>query len=128
DILQIASTPSDELAVGDVVLVKREKSIVIHRLMNNGGPQWVTRGDAMPQDDPPVTAADVLGRVAQIERCTRATEPKGRVLPVQRVLAWVLCRWQNCRNVALRAHASRCERASHQTAKMSLGWGRSQAH
>jgi signal peptidase I len=121
DILQIESKPWDELAVGDVVLVKREKSVLIHRLMKNGGPQWVTRGDAMPQDDPAVAVGDVLGRVAQIERCSRATEPRRSVLPVQRVFAWVLCRWHIFRGLALRAHALRCERGLHQIAKTSLG-------
>lgn len=127
DILQIESKPWDELAVGDVVLVKREKRVLIHRLVKNDGPYCITRGDAMPQDDPPVAAADVLGRVTKIERCNRAREPKKRVLPVQRVLAWALCRWQICRNVALRAHAVRCERGLHQTAKMLLERERSQA-
>ena len=128
DILQIESTASDQLAVGDVVLVKRAKSIVIHRLMKNDGPQWVTRGDAMPQDDPPVTAADVLGRVALIERRNRATEPRRRVTLIQRALAWVLCRWQICRNVALRARASRREPGLHGIEKMSLEQGRSQTN
>lgn len=127
DVLQIESKPRAELAIGDVVLVKREKSVVIHRLVKSGGPQWITRGDAMPQDDPPVAASDVLGRVSQVERCNRATEPKKRVLPVQRVLAWVLCRWQTCRNVALRTHALRRERSLRQAETMTLGRGRSQA-
>lgn len=126
DILQIERKPWDELAVGDVVLVKREKRVVIHRLVGSSGRRWVTRGDAMPQDDPPVAPDDVLGRVSQIERCNRATEPRRRVLLVQRVLAWVLCRWHICRNVAVRAHAARCERGLHPTAGMSLGRGRSQ--
>jgi signal peptidase I len=124
DILQIESTPQNELAVGDVVLVKREKRIVIHRLVSNESRRWVTRGDAVPQDDPPVVDEEFLGRVRRIDRGNRSIEPRKRV---QGVLAWVLCRWQICRNLALRAHALRGERSLHPVEKMSLGQGGSQA-
>jgi Peptidase S24-like len=127
DILHIESTPQNELAVGDVVLVKRESKIVIHRLVSNEGQQWVTRGDAVPQDDPPVADAELLGRVTQIDRGSRSLAPRKRVLWFQRVLAWVLCRWDTCRNLALIAHAAQCERSLHEVEKISLGEGRSQA-
>lgn len=127
DILQIESAPRNELAVGDVVLVKRDKRIVIHRLVNNEGRQWVTRGDAVPQDDPPVADVEFLGRVTQIERRSRSLEPTSRLLWFQRVCAWGLCRWQNCRNVALRAHSWWGQRSLDPAEKISLEQGRSQA-
>jgi hypothetical protein len=122
DILQIESLPRNELAVGDVVLVKREKRIVIHRLVSNEGWQWVTRGDAVPQDDPQVPNEEFLGRVSRIDRGSRSIEPRRRVLLFPRALAWMFCRWQTCRNLAMRAHASRRE-----FDQLSLGQGRSQA-
>jgi signal peptidase I len=123
DVLQIESAPLNELAVGDVVLIKRGNRIIIHRLVSNEGEQWVTRGDAVPQDDPPVVDEEFLGRITQIDRGSRAIEPRKRV---QGVLAWVLCRWQICRNLALRAHALR-QRSLRQAEKMTFGQERSEA-
>jgi signal peptidase I len=125
DILHLESTPRNELAVGDVVLVKREKKIVIHRLVSNASRRWVTRGDAVPQDDSAVENEEFLGRVTRIDRGSRSIEPRGQVLPFQHALAWMLCRWPTCRNLLLRAHASRCERSLLQVEKTSLREGRS---
>jgi signal peptidase I len=121
DILQIESKPWHEFEAGDVVLVKREKNILIHRLVSNDGLQWTTRGDAMPQDDPPVASADVLGRVAQIQRRNCVMEPKRRLMPVQRVLGWMLCHSHVCRGIGLCVHSLWDERGSHEIEEMSLG-------
>jgi hypothetical protein len=120
DTLLIESTLTDELTRGDVVLVKREKRILIHRLVNRSGPRWTTRGDAMPQNDPAVAAADILGRVSAIQRGGHVITPKGRVPLLQRMLAWVLCYSQNCRRVALHIHSVRCDRSAHRTFAVAL--------
>jgi len=111
DILQIESMTRGELVVGDIVLVQQEKRIVIHRLTSTDGAQWITRGDAVPQNDPPVMPTDVLGRVTQIQRHNRATKLNSRVTPVRRALAWMLCHSQICREFALRARSAWYERA-----------------
>jgi hypothetical protein len=98
-----------------VVLVKREKRILVHRLANKNGPYWITRGDAMPQNDPAVASADILGRVSAIQRGRHVITPKGRVPLLQRMLSWILCYSQICRRVALHIHAVWCDRSDHQT-------------
>ena len=127
DILLIESTLYDELIRGDVVLVKRENSILIHRLVKRSGLQWITRGDAMPQDDPPVASVAVLGRVSEIQRRRRVVVPKRRILPLQRVLAWVLCHSRICRTVALLAHSAR-DRSSQQIGEIPLAHGSPQTN
>lgn len=127
DILLIESTLTDEFTHGDVVLVKREKSILIHRLVNKNGPQWITRGDAMPQNDPPASPADILGKVSEIRCGARVITPKGPVPLLQRMLAWMLCHSQICRRVALHIHSVWRDRSAYQTFAVPLDQSSSQA-
>ena len=72
DLLTIQSAAHDEIAPGDIVLVLRDNRFFVHRLVEKRQVQdcllWITRGDAMPQNDPPVAASDLLGRVASVCR------------------------------------------------------------
>jgi signal peptidase I len=125
DIILIEGSACDRLARGDVVLIKREESIVVHRLINTDYPQWSTRGDAMPQNDPPVRPGDVLGRVREIHRGTRVIIANGQVRPHQRMLAWILCHSWLCRRAALRAHSVWRDRKVHQICEGLLQQGSS---
>jgi len=127
DVLHIERRQPDELAAGDVVLVKLEKSVVIHRLLRNEGPQWITRGDAVAQDDPSVAPENILGRVAKIQRRDRIIECKRRIRLAQRGLAWMLCHSRICRTAALRAHSVWCERDPHEVPQVSFDPGSSQS-
>ena len=106
DMVHIESKTGGELVVGDIVLVQQEKHVLIHRLMSTDGVQWITRGDAVPQNDPPIMPTDVLGRVTQIQRHNRAIKSTSRVMILQRALAWMLCHSQICRRFALRARSA----------------------
>jgi signal peptidase I len=120
DILLIQSTFPDELAPGDVVLVKGEKSILIHRLVKSNGPDWITRGDAMTHNDPAVAPADVLGRVSRIHRGNSLLPARRQIRRLQRVLGWMLCHSQICRRVALHIHSVWCDPGAHQTFAVPL--------
>jgi hypothetical protein len=108
DLLTIQGVAYGEVAAGDVVLVLRDHRFFVHRLVGFRRGQdcllWVTRGDAMPHDDPPAAASEVLGRVANIRRGNCSFVPRRRVTLFHCTLAWMLCRWDRFRNLALRIH------------------------
>src|SRR5580700_10685991 len=72
DLLTIQSAAFDEVVPGDIVLVLRDSRFFIHRLVERRRDQdrilCITRGDAMPHNDPPTAASELLGRVASIRR------------------------------------------------------------
>ena len=115
DLLTIQSVTHEEAVPGDVVLVLRNKRFFIHRLVEKQGVQaclsLITRGDAMPDRDPPSAASQLLGRVAVVRRGDRSFVPKRRVSPLHSALAWTLRHCDRLRTLALRIHAVR-QRAS----------------
>jgi hypothetical protein len=108
DLLTIQGVACNEVVAGDIVLVLRDDRFFIHRLVGLRLGQdcllLVTRGDAMPHDDPPAAASELLGRVANIRRGNCSFVPRRRVSLLHRTLAWMLCRWDRFRNLALRIH------------------------
>jgi len=113
DLLTIQSVAHNEIVPGDIVLVLRDSRFRIHRLVGKRQDQdfvlWLTRGDAMPQNDPPAIGSELLGRVSGIRRGKRSVVPTGRVPMLHSALAWMLCRWSRFRNLALRIHAARLQ-------------------
>ncbi len=106
DLLTIQSAPHDEVVPGDIVLVMRDNRFFVHRLIETRQVQdcllWITRGDAMPQNDPPVAASELLGRVTSVCRASRSFVPSRSVSPLRSMLAWMLYRWDRFRNLTLR--------------------------
>ena len=111
DVLCIEHKRGEEIVPGDIVLVARDGRFFIHRLIKKYESRWITRGDSLPQSDPPVEEIQVLGKVATIHRKGRAVCPNGRVSPLAAVFAALLCRWDLLRNLALRVHLLRDRRA-----------------
>jgi signal peptidase len=111
DLLTIQSAAQCEAVPGDIVLVMRDDRFFVHRLIARQQDQdrifWITRGDAVPQNDAPVAASEVLGLVVGIRRGHHSLVPGRRVSWLQSVLAWMLCRWDHFRGLALRIHAAR---------------------
>ena len=72
DILHILRQDAAESLPGDIVLVRREGRLSAHRVVRKiseeGEPYWITRGDSLPDDDPPVSRQELLGRVTCILR------------------------------------------------------------
>ena len=68
DLLTIQSAAHEEVVPGDIVLVLRGKRFFVHRTVEIQRGRdcfsWITRGDAMPHNDPPAAASELLGRVA----------------------------------------------------------------
>ncbi len=70
DILVVERVGEDQIQLGEVVLVGRDGRLCAHRVVSREGNSghWVTRGDAMPTPDRPVTGNELLGRVAYLMR------------------------------------------------------------
>jgi hypothetical protein len=104
DVLSIVPKSGHEILSGDIVLVARDGRFFIHRLVEKSNSTWITRGDSVPQDDIPVAQFQVLGKVSMIHRKTGDVVPKPRISPFGRTLAWMFCRSDLFRNLALRMH------------------------
>jgi signal peptidase I len=118
DLLTIQGVGHDEAAPGDIVLVLRDGRFIVHRLVEvqrgENCCSWITRGDAMPGNDPPAPAFELLGRVAGICRGNRSFVPSRRISRLNFAMAWMLCRWGRVRSLALNIHAARLQAgASH---------------
>jgi hypothetical protein len=113
DLLTIQSAAHDEVVPGDIVLVVRDDRFFVHRLVETRRDAecltWITRGDGMPNNDPPVAASELLGRVTGVSRGNRSFVPSREVSSLNSALAWTLCRWDRLRNLALRIHATRVQ-------------------
>jgi hypothetical protein len=105
DVLSIEPAPGKDVVPGDIVLVVRDGRFFVHRLIEKHESHWITRGDSLPQNDPPLAKAQVLGKVSLIHRKTGDIVPSSRVSPFGRTLAWMLCRWDLFRNLSLRIHS-----------------------
>jgi len=106
DVLAIESARCDAPKIGDIVLVVRTGRFFVHRLIGKRdlpiGSQAITRGDAMPQNDPPAAMPEVLGRVSVIHRGSWIVIPSRQVTRVRRMLAFVLSYCSPLRGISLR--------------------------
>jgi len=113
DLLTIQTVAHDDVVPGEIVLVMRDNRFLVHRLVEKQRVQdcvsWITRGDAMPHDDAPVAASELLGRVVAINRGNRSLVPVRRLSLLQSALAWMLCRWGRFRSLTLRMQAARLQ-------------------
>jgi signal peptidase I len=111
DLLTVQSVPHAEIVAGDIILVLRNNRFSIHRLIETQQSRdcvlWITRGDAVPGNDPPAIASELLGRVTAIRRADRCFAPSRKVSHLHRGLSWMLCHWDRLRSVCLRMHAFR---------------------
>ncbi len=110
DLLTIQSVAQGEVVQGDIVLVLQDVRFFIHRLIEKRQVRdcisWITRGDAMPQNDPPASASDLLGRVVFIRRGNRSFVPRRQLSLLNFALACILRRWDRFRSLALRMYAA----------------------
>ena len=104
DILEVHRQSVAEIVPGDVVLRERNGAFLAHRVVEKV--DWpertllITRGDASPAPDLPVTPEQLLGRVTAILRGGRRLEP--RLTRWGRVVSWVLARSDLSIRLALR--------------------------
>jgi len=74
DTVEIRTAQFDEINIGDLAAFTRDDRIFIHRVILNtveGSAALVTRGDALPVEDPPVRESELLGIATVIERVPR---------------------------------------------------------
>ncbi len=75
DLLHILRTDPDRVCPGEIILFARDGGLFVHRVIRKdqrpGWPLLVTKGDALPRADAPVTDAELLGRVISIDRGDR---------------------------------------------------------
>lgn len=108
DVLAIARTAVKDVAKGDLVLSRRDRRLVVHRviemLLEDGATRVVTRGDAMPGPDQPIRAHDVLGKVIQIARCSRWITPGRQLRISQRAVAALVRRSDLAARILVKLH------------------------
>jgi len=72
DLVSILRVSISEISSGEIVLCSRAGRLFVHRVVccTNGleQPRLITRGDRLDHNDAPVSSAELLGRVASIQR------------------------------------------------------------
>jgi hypothetical protein len=110
DLLTIQYNNFDQVEQGDVVLFLREGRFFIHRVLSKTRLEnefLVTRGDCMPQTDPPVRPGELLGKVTKIQRDGWFPAPTLKLGRFRRIFAWALCRCNLLRRIVMRLGAHR---------------------
>jgi signal peptidase I len=79
DTLVIERVESGAVSEGDIILFERDRRLFAHRVVTKSSPagdtKILTRGDAMPQPDPPLSERDMLGKVTSVVRNGKCIEP-----------------------------------------------------
>jgi Peptidase S24-like len=106
DTLVIEPAKYDEVATGDVVLFLHEHRLFAHRAVgrNPDGSRILTRGDAMRREDPPVTEAELLGKVTVIWRAGKCSQPAKSLAALERVVAHIVCRFELAARLVVVVH------------------------
>ncbi len=111
DIVSIEGGAVAAVARGDIVLYESDDGFFVHRIVETLRTEeslhLVTRGDAVPQNDPIISKPQLLGRVSSIYRGGRTIVPKRQLAPLMRAAGWVLCNSDSLRSLALRVHSFR---------------------
>jgi signal peptidase I len=98
---------------GDIVLCRRANEFRVHRIVSisNEGPatSYVLRGDALTDNDPPVSASELLGRVTSLERQGKFFELKTAEKVHRRVLCFIVRRSKIVAALLVRWHAMQAQ-------------------
>jgi len=66
DLILVKGTTPQEIEVGTVVVFHHKEGLAVHRVVQIKGDTIVTKGDANPEPDAPITYDDIVGRVPAI--------------------------------------------------------------
>jgi signal peptidase I len=66
DLILVKETTLEEIEVGTVVVFRHKDGLAVHRVVQIQGQSIVTKGDANPEADNPITYDDIVGRVPTI--------------------------------------------------------------
>jgi|SRR5271170_5753495 len=100
DVITIRRRDIAELQPGQIVLSRRQRELVAHRIVWIRGDSVITRGDSLLLDDPPVNAFNIVGEVVSIDRHGRPLRPKQSFS--QRTGSFILRRSGLCLRMTLR--------------------------
>lgn len=120
DVLVIGRVDPAQMSDGDIVLYRRDRRLVVHRIVRTrhqtSKGMVLTRGDAMPAPDLPVSERDLLGRVSWILRRDRCITPRPGVSVAERGIALLVRRSMIAAQLFVRAHEFLANsRAQHPT-------------
>ena len=90
DTIVIERAGSHEVSRGDIVLFGRDRRLFAHRVVaqaDGSRNEILTRGDAMPQADSPVSGQELLGKVSCIVRQGKCIQPNRTLRLPERALA-----------------------------------------
>ena len=111
DTLVIERADSNAVSEGDIVLFGRNRRLFAHRVVakagQSGDSRVVTRGDAMPAPDSPVSADELLGKVSIILRNGKRIEPSRSLRLSERAVATLVRRSEIAAGVVVGVHGMR---------------------
>jgi len=103
DVVTVRAFEVADLRPGRIVLFPRENLVVSHRILAvRPDGTIITGGDSAPRRDPPISPADIIGRVVAIERNGRRISPEQSTW--QRCVACILRHSDFCTRVLLFLH------------------------
>jgi signal peptidase I len=113
DVLVVHRRTAPDFAPGEIAVFTRHHRLFAHRVVgkiSTGGEcRLLTRGDTLPENDPPVTSGELLGLVTAIERGLQRLHPHapaGWTLLLARfgrrsnVALWAMAQWHGLRRHA----------------------------
>lgn len=106
DVLLVSSAFEAPLTVGRIVFFLRDGRLFAHRMVGRNGEQPITRGDAVDDCDPPVSASELLGVVVGII----GNDDSVRVLPPapplgHRMVGFAVRHWRLVCRAVLKWHS-----------------------
>jgi hypothetical protein len=127
EILLVRRTTIGEVAPGEIVLAEREGRLFAHRMVQVRGEgsstRIVTRGESLLAEDPEISEAELLGRVAAISRDGEWREIETQPGLGIRVVAAIVRRSSFAARVLLHFHAKHAQRVGARVAEPSAMWG-----
>jgi hypothetical protein len=119
DILTIKGEATAAIRAGDVVLFARQGRFFIHRVLRHQQKDsetlLLTRGDAMPHADQPVSANELLGRIVSFQRGAHPAVAVPECSIFRRMLGLLLAYSGGLRSLVLRWHQRRLDGAAPPT-------------
>ena len=103
DLITVQRCNPRELQPGEVILFQRNGGLAAHRIIEVSDKVIVTRGDALPSNDAPISHGEVVGRIEFARRNGRPVclHPS----PWQQIVGVILRRSERCTRVFLRLHS-----------------------
>jgi len=111
DTLVVERANANAVSEGDIVLFGRDRRLFAHRVVTkrsqSGDSQLVTRGDAMPAKDSPVSDDELLGKVSYIVRDGKCIEPSRSLRFSERAIAALVRSSEIAARVVVGVHGMR---------------------